>query len=134
VACLPEIAISTRDARDVVPAGATMDQLVYTVGRAATLTTGMCRDDPRLVGKGMHDRLITPARADLISGYDAVREAALEAGATGVTVSGAGPGVLAACYPEDRRAIASAMVDGFESAGVDARAYRTKIGPGATIH
>jgi homoserine kinase len=134
VACLPEIAVSTRDARDVVPAEATMEQLVYTVGRAATLTTGMCRDDPRLVGEGMHDRLVTPARADLISGYDEVREAALAAGATGVTVSGAGPGVLAACYPGDRRKVAIAMVDGFGEVGVDSRAYRTKIGAGATLY
>ena len=117
-----------------MPAGATMEQLVYTIGRAATLTTGMCRNDPRLVGKGMHDRLVTPARADLISGYDEVREAALAAGATGVTVSGAGPGVLAACYPEDRREIAAAMVDGFAEVGVDSRAYQTKIGGGATLH
>jgi homoserine kinase len=134
VACLPEIVVSTRDARDVVPDRATMDELVYTVGRAATLTTGMCRDDPRLVGRGMHDRLVTPARADLITGYDAVREAALDAGATGVTVSGAGPGVLAACYPGDRTDIAAAMVEGFSDAGVDARAYQTEIGPGATLY
>jgi homoserine kinase len=134
VACLPEIVVSTRDARDVVPAGATMEQLVNTVGRAATLTTGMCRDDPDLVGKGMHDRLVTPARADLISGYTEVREAALSAGATGVTVSGAGPGVVAACHPEDRRPIAAAMVDAFMDAGVDARAYQTRIGRGATLY
>jgi homoserine kinase len=82
----------------------------------------------------MHDRLVTPARADLISGYAGVREAALAAGATGVTVSGAGPGVIAACHPGDRRAIAAAMVEAFEDAGVDARAYRTRIGPGATLH
>jgi len=134
VACLPEIVVSTRDARDVVPTSATMEQLVNTVGRAATLTTGMCRDDPELVGKGMHDRLVTPARADLISGYTEVREAALSAGATGVTVSGAGPGVVAACHPEDRRPIAAAMVDAFMDAGVDARAYQTRIGRGATLH
>jgi homoserine kinase len=111
-----------------------MEQLIYTVGRAATLTTGMCRDDPRLVGKGMHDRLVTPARADLISGYTEVREAALSAGATGVTVSGAGPGVVAACHSEDRRPIAAAMVDAFMDAGVDARAYQTRIGRGATLY
>jgi homoserine kinase len=134
VACLPEIAVSTRDARDVVPDGATMDELVDTVGRAATLTIGMCRDDPRLVGQGMHDRLVTPARAELIPGYETVRTAALDAGATGVTVSGAGPGVFAACYPEDRTAIAAAMVEGFADGGVDARAYRTRIGRGATLY
>jgi homoserine kinase len=134
VACLPEIAVSTRDARDVVPTEATMDDLVYTVGRAATLTVGMCRDDPALVGRGMDDRLVTPARAALVTGYEAVLEAAFDAGATGVTVSGAGPGVLAACHAGDRRAIAAAMVEAFADAGVDARAYRTRIGSGATLY
>ncbi|MFB6157593.1 MAG: homoserine kinase [Haloferacaceae archaeon] len=134
VACLPEIAVSTRDAREVVPEGARMEDLVHTVGCAATLTAGMCRSDPGLVGAGMHDRIVTPARADLITGYDAVREAALAAGATGVTVSGAGPAVLAACRSGDRGAVAGAMVDAFDAAGVEARAYQTGIGDGATVY
>jgi homoserine kinase len=134
VACLPEIAVSTRDARQVVPERATMDDMVHTVGRAATLTAGMCWSDPQLVGEGMHDTVVTPARAELITGYDAVREAALDAGATGVTVSGAGPAVLAACYPEDRKRIAAAMVRAFAGANVQARAYQTEIGSGATLY
>ncbi|MFB6096332.1 MAG: homoserine kinase [Haloferacaceae archaeon] len=133
VACLPEIAVSTRDARKVVPESASMDDVVHTVGCAATLATGMCRSDPALVGEGMHDRIVTPARAELITGYEGVREGALEAGATGVTVSGAGPGVLAACYESDRRAVATAMLEAFSDAGVDARAYQTRIGPGAEL-
>jgi homoserine kinase len=134
VVCLPEIVVSTRDARSVLPDTASIDELVDTVGRAATLAVGMCRDDPDLVGVGMHDDVISPARAELIDGYDEVREAALEAGATGVTVSGAGPGVIAACYPGRRRAIASAMVEAFEQRDVECRAYQTAVGPGATIH
>lgn len=133
VACLPEIVVSTRDARRVVPDGATMDEVVETVGRAATLTVGMCRDDPTLVGRGMSDPLVTPARAALIDGYDGVRAAAFEAGATGVTVSGAGPAVIAACHEGDRRAIASAMLDGFAERDVDARVYPTRVGRGATL-
>ena len=134
VACLPEIVVSTRDARRVVPERATMEELVETVGAAATLTVGMCRGDPTLVGEGMDDPVVTPARADLIDGYDAVRTAAFEAGATGVTVSGAGPGVLAACGANDRRQVASAMLDAFAGRGIEARAYPTRVGQGATIH
>lgn len=133
VVCLPEIAVSTRDARRVVPTTASMEDIVHTVGRAASLTAGMCRNSPDLVGEGMEDRVVTPARADLITGYDGVREAALDAGATGVTVSGAGPGIIAACHSADQQAIASAMLDGFADAGVDARAYRTQVGDGAEI-
>ena len=134
VACLPDIVVSTRDARRVVPDGAKVSQLVETVGNAATLTTGMHRNDPELVGQGMYDSVVTPARAELIHGYDDVREAALGAGATGVTISGAGPAVLAVCRAEDRRHVGSAMLDAFDAAGIDAKAYTTRIGEGARVY
>ena len=133
VACLPEIVVSTRDARRVVPERVAMDELVETVGNAATLAVGMCRGDPALVGRGMDDSVVTPARAELIDGYGAVREQAFAAGATGVTVSGAGPAVLAACRAGDRRAIGEAMLDAFADAGIEARVYPTRVGEGATI-
>jgi homoserine kinase len=134
VVCLPDIVVSTRDARRVIPDGATIEEFVETVGNAATLTTGMHRDDPELVGAGMYDSVVTPARAELIRGYETVREAALDAGATGVTISGAGPAVLAACHEGSRRTVASRMLDAFEDEGVDARAYTTRIGDGARIY
>ncbi|SDF58529.1 homoserine kinase [Halorientalis regularis] len=133
VACLPDIVVSTRDARRVVPESARVDQLVETVGWAATLTTGMHRDDPDLVGEGMNDTVVTPARAELIDGYSQVRDAALDAGATGVTISGAGPTVIAACEDGDRRAVGTAMIDQFNAVGVEARVYQTEIGDGATL-
>jgi homoserine kinase len=77
---------------------------------------------------------VTPARAELIDGYDAVREAAFDAGATGVTISGAGPAVIAACHGGDRRAVGTAMLDAFAEAGADARVYQTRIGDGATLY
>ena len=134
VACLPETVVSTRDARRVVPDRVDMDDVVETVGNAASLTVGMCRGDPELVGRGMADPTVTPARAELIDGYDAVCLAAREAGATGVTVSGAGPTVIAACRAGDRRAIGSAMLDAFAEAGITARAFRTRVGEGATVY
>jgi homoserine kinase len=133
VVCLPETVVSTRDARGVVPRSVEMDTMVETVGNASTLVAGMCRDDPDLVGRGMCETAVTPARAALIDGYDAARSAGTEAGATGVTVSGAGPGVVAACHPGDRRAVAAAMVEAFDDAGVSARAFQTGIGDGATV-
>jgi len=134
VVCLPETVVSTRDARGVVPRSVEMAETVETVGNASTLVAGMCRDDPELVGRGLTDPVVTPARADLVDGYDAVAEAASEAGATGVTISGAGPGVLAVCRNRSqRRAVASAMVGAFGDAGVDAQAYQTEIGTGAEI-
>ncbi|ELZ08375.1 homoserine kinase [Halovivax asiaticus JCM 14624] len=133
VACLPDIVVSTRDARAVVPSELSLDDLVGTVGAAATLTAGVARNDPELVGRGMADGVVTPTRAALIDGYDAVSKAATAAGATGVTVSGAGPTVLAVCQDGTREAVASAMIDAFAEHGVDSRAYQTSVGRGAEV-
>ena len=59
---------------------------------------------------------------------------AFDVGATGVTISGAGPAVLAVCHEGNRRRVASAMLDAFDEVGVDARAYTTRIGDGARIY
>jgi homoserine kinase len=80
----------------------------------------------------MDDGLVTPARAKLIDGYGSVREKTLDAGATGVTISGAGPAVLAVCHESDRRAVAVTMVDAFADEGVEAHAYQTRVGDGVT--
>ena len=58
-------------------------------------------------------------------------DAAVDAGAYGVTVSGSGPSVLAVCPPDRRRDVAGAMVEAFEANGERARAYRTWTGSGA---
>jgi homoserine kinase len=134
VVCLPETVVSTRDARDVVPDTADIEDVVETVGSAATLVLGMVRSDPALVGRGFEESVVTPARAGLIEGYDRVREAATAAGARGVTVSGAGPGVLAVVEPGRRRHVAAAMVEAFHEAGIDSRAYQTEVGEGARVY
>jgi len=134
VACLPESVVSTRDARGVIPEQVSLDAVTDVVGSASTLVTGMHRDDTELVGAGMDDGVVTPARAELIDGYDDVVAAASEAGATGVTVSGSGPSVLAVPRTQSQtRAVAAAMVRAFEEAGVDARAFQTRVGSGAEI-
>jgi len=134
VACLPESVVSTRDARDVIPERVGLDAVTDVVGSAATLVTGMHRGDPELVGAGMNDGVVTPARAELIDGYDTVVRAASEAGATGVTVSGSGPSVLAVPEsPDARREVAAAMVGAFAEQGIEARAFQTEVGSGAEL-
>ena len=134
VVCLPDIVVSTRDARKVVPEQVATRDLVETVGSAATLTLGMCRDDPELVGRGMMEHVITPVRAELVEGYDTAVRKAKDAGAMGVTVSGAGPALLAVTNPGRQQAVGAAMIDAFASMDVEARTFAVNIGSGATIH
>jgi homoserine kinase len=133
VAALPDQVVSTAEARKVVPGSVSLDRMTETVGAAATLVAGMYESDPTLLGRGLADGPATEARGRLVNGYPAAAAAARDAGATGVTISGSGPALLAIPKPGTERAVAVAMVDAFEAEGVDARAIRTQIGYGARV-
>lgn len=130
VVVLPSTVVSTGDARDVVPSSVSMERFTETLGAAGTLVAGMYEADVTLVGRGMRDGPATEARTRLLEGYDTAVSAAQEAGATGVTVSGSGPAMLAIPRSGRSRAVASALVDVFDDLDIDARAIRTTVGRG----
>ena len=69
----------------------------------------------------LHSPVVTPARAALIPGCDQVMQAALDAGALGSSISGAGPAVFALCRSgRSAREAASAMQAAFADAGLHA--------------
>ncbi len=125
----------TEKARLVVPRMVPLEKLVYNIGQAAALASGFATGDVELIGKSMRDSIIEPARAFLIPGYLKVKENALNAGACGVTMSGAGPAVIAVVNKKQNVAakVAVAMKEGFKSAGCEATAFVTKPGKGVSI-
>ncbi|MGA3110806.1 MAG: homoserine kinase [Candidatus Bathyarchaeia archaeon] len=125
----------TQKARLIVPATVPLEKLVYNVGQAASMASGFATGDIELIGKSMHDFIIEPARAFLIPGYLKVKENALNAGAYGVTISGAGPAVIAVVNKKQSVAakVAKAMKEGFKSAGCEATAFVTKPGKGVRV-
>jgi homoserine kinase len=122
----------TEKARLVVPRTIPLEKLIYNIGQAAAMASGFATGDIELIGKSMHDSIIEPARAFLIPGYLKVKENALNAGACGVTMSGAGPAVIAVVNKNQTDAVkvAAAMKEGFTSAGFEATAFVTKPGKG----
>ncbi|MCJ7560675.1 homoserine kinase [Candidatus Bathyarchaeota archaeon] len=125
----------TEKARSVVSKLVPIDKLVHNVGKAAAMATGFAIGDVDLIGGSMSDAVAEPARAFLIPGYEQVKENALKAGACGVAVSGAGPAMIAIVNKKkaDASKIASAMKEGFESAGLNATAFATKPGKGVRL-
>jgi homoserine kinase len=135
---LPHINTSTNKtekARLVVPRTVPLKNLIYNVGQAAAMASGFATGDIELIGKSMHDSIVEPARAFLIPGYLIVKENALNAGACGVTMSGAGPAVIAVVNRKqtDATKVTAAMKEGFKSAGCDATVFTTKPGKGVCI-
>lgn len=134
---IPAVSIipkKTEKARSVLPKSVPMENLVHNVGHAAAMAVGFATGDVGLIGRSMLDVVVEPARAFLIPGYREVKERALEAGACGVTISGAGPAMIAIVDTSkvDPLKVAEAMREGFESAGVGAQAFSTK--PGKAVH
>ncbi len=70
----------------------------------------------------LRDLLAEPWRADLVPGFREAQRAALEAGALGASLSGAGPAVFAVAEEQDAPAVAAGLVGGFQSRGVAAEA------------
>jgi len=135
VIATPEILIPTSLARSVLPKQVDLSDLVNNIGNVSTFVAGIALNDVELMGKSMIDNVIEPARAKLIPGLDDVKRSALEAGAVGVTLSGAGPSVLALVNAEKVEAekVAKAMKKAFERHGVKSQTLRARPGPGGRV-
>jgi homoserine kinase len=108
----PHQVLETRVARAALKAPYAIGEFVAQSANLALVIAACFRGDLALIRAGLADVLVEPRRAALITGFDAVKHAALAAGALGASISGAGPSVFAWC---ESRAIA-------ESAAVAMRA------------
>lgn len=93
----PHVSILTKDARDVLSPTTTLPQCIQQTGNLGGLVVGLYESDYELIGRSLQDVIIEPQRAQLIPGFSTVKSAALEAGALGCSISGAGPSVFALC-------------------------------------
>jgi homoserine kinase len=112
----PGVPLSTARARAALPATVPHSEAARALGHLAALIRGLETADVALLKLGLSDRLHVPYRLPLIPGGAEVREAGLAAGAWGVTVSGAGSGLLAVTAPEKAASVADAMAAAFREA------------------
>jgi homoserine kinase len=89
------IEILTKDARGVLSSTVTLKQHIEQSGNLAGLIVGLLNSDFELIRRSLHDVVIEPQRAHLIPHFYAVQNAAIEAGALGCSISGAGPSIFA---------------------------------------
>ena len=122
VIAIPSIRLSTSEARRAMPKAIPVSDAVVNLGALTLLLQGLRTGSGDLISDGMHDRLHEPYRWRLIKGGDQVKQAAMDAGAWGCAISGAGPSVLALCAEDKGVAVSRAMVRAWEAAGVASRA------------
>ena len=122
VVAIPSIRLSTSEARRAMPKAIPVSDAVVNLGALTLLLQGLRTGNGDLIADGMHDRLHEPYRWRLIKGGDDVKAAAMEAGAWGCAISGAGPSIIALCAEDKGQAVSRAMVKAWEAAGVASRA------------
>lgn len=125
----------TRKARSLVPRKVGTNKAILNVGRASAIVAGFALGNVATIGRGMEDEIAEPFRRNLIPGYQDVKKMALGAGASGVSISGAGPSLVSLVDRDrrDPRRIAHAMVGGFDRNRVRSTWFVARPAPGATI-
>jgi homoserine kinase len=138
VVASPQLAVprnKTRKARGIIPKRVELKKAVLNIGRASAIVAGFARGDIRTIGMGMEDEIAEPYREGAIPGFKRVRKAALEAGAAGVSISGAGPSVIALVdrTSHEPRIVGRAMIRGFAEINVTATWFTARAASGARI-
>lgn len=131
----PDQVLETRVARAALAAPYAIGEFVAQSAHLGLLLAGCFRGDLDMIGAGLRDVLVEPRRAPLIQGFAAVKQAALDAGALGASISGAGPSVFAWFASAVNAQAAGAMMRAaFADAGVRSDAYVSPVAaPGARI-
>jgi len=114
---VPERGVETHAARARLPREVPRELAIQQAARAAALVLGLTQGEPDLIAFGMEDLLAVPHRRDLIPGFEDAVAAGHQAGAYGVTISGAGSALLGLCPPEAAPRVASAMAEALDRAG-----------------
>lgn len=126
----PNQTLRTADARAALPAELARSVAVQQMANVAAIVAALYEEDLALLGRALDDRIAEPARATLIPGFIEAKKAALEAGALGASISGAGPTSFAFCDSDvGAQRVAHAMRHAYEAAGVSAHVRVTRIDP-----
>jgi len=124
----------TKVSRGVIPKKISLVDSIANLSNAAAIVAGFMKKDPKLIGDSIKDVIVEPARQHMIPGFAKVKENALKAGAFGVTISGAGPSVIAFSKSSaDLKKISLAMSRGFASANTKCQTVICKPSKGALV-
>ena len=137
VFAIPDLIVpakKTEVARKVLPEKVLLGDVVHNLSNASTVVAGFLLKDVDMIASGMEDIIVEPARKHLIPCFDTIRTNAVAAGALAITISGAGPSVVAIASREDRlEMIEDSMRDGFRRCNLSCSTLKCSPSLGARI-
>jgi homoserine kinase len=123
----PHLFLSTKQARGILKREVTMSDFIWQTANLAGFISGCYTNDLDMIRASFEDVVIEKQRSQLIPGFDTVRKGAIDAGALGCTISGAGPTMFAWALEADAQKVSDAMVNAFKSAGMQVDSWVVPI-------
>ena len=120
VVAIPDFELSTAEARKVLPADYSKADAIFNAAHLGLLVRALESGNENWLRCALQDKIHQPYRQSLIKGYEAVQQAALNAGAYGMVISGAGPTLLALTDVTSASAVEKAMAAAWGEFGVKA--------------
>jgi homoserine kinase len=130
----PHIELKTADMRKIIRNQIYLSDAVQQWGNIAGLIAGLIKKDLALIARSLQDVIIEPVRSKLIPGFYEVKQAAMDAGALGSSISGSGPSIFALSDSEKKAQTAGeAMEKVFAEMNIDTNLYISKINKNGPI-
>lgn len=124
----PKIELKTIHARAILKDHIPLKKAVEQWGNLGAFVSALYTEDFELMKRSLEDKVIEPYRAMLIPKFDAIKTAALTAGALGSGISGSGPSIFALSKGEETaQKVAKAMSAIYTSINIEHDVYVSKI-------
>lgn len=124
----PDIEIQTKNSRKILKKDVSLEKAVKQWGNLGSLIAALYTNDYELIADSLHDEIIEPVRSLLIPGFDKMKQAALDAGALGCSISGSGPSLFAlSSSREAAEIIGIKMGDVLKSEGLSFEIHISKM-------
>ncbi len=120
IVAIPNFELSTQEARAVLPKSYNRSDAIFNISRMGLLIRALATNDREWLKTALADKIHQPYRQKLIVGYEQLHDAALDAGAYGMVISGAGPTLLALTSPDNSDRIVRVMRETWAKLGIDA--------------
>jgi homoserine kinase len=118
VVAIPDFELSTSAARQVLPTQISRADAIFNTAHFGLLLRALATNREEWLRSALQDKLHQPYRKELIRGYDQVNTAAMNAGAYGMVISGAGPTVLALTDSLHSQIVGNAIANAWKQVGV----------------
>ena len=127
IVAIPNFELSTKEARSVLPTEYSRSDAIFNISRMGLLIRALATNNAEWLTTALADRIHQPYRQRLIKGYQQVKQDAIEAGAYGMVISGAGPTLLALTNPERTDGVIESMKSAWKKMGVESQVRSLKI-------